>query len=212
MPTPWNDDPVGSAAQIRTNAAGVILAILRDAPTRQAPSVSMAQIWHRDLYRGVPLPVSYYAGEVRDTDPSFPELNGYEVRIGTERGAPSADVPAHLQSFGASMQRAVQGLDRGHRPGQPLDRPRLTAILRLMALAHGEWVRIHPFANGNGRTARLWANWVAARYGLPAFVQIKPRPGGTLYGGAALASMTGGHGAMESVFLDMLRSYIASHP
>ena len=212
MPTPWNDDPVGSGSQIRTNAKSVILAILRDAPSRHAPSVSMAQDWHRDLYRGVPLPVSYYAGEVRDTDPSFPELIGYEVRVGTERGAPSADVPAQLQAFEAAMQRAVQGLDLGHRPGQPLDQPILTAILRLMAIAHGEWVRIHPFANGNGRTARLWANWVAARYGLPAFVQVRPRPGAVLYGGAALASMAGDHRAMESVFLDLLRSYVASHP
>ena len=67
MPTPWNDDPVGSGSQIRTNAKSVILAILRDAPSRHAPSVSMAQDWHRDLYLGVPLPVSYYAGEVRET-------------------------------------------------------------------------------------------------------------------------------------------------
>jgi len=87
-----------------------------------------------------------------------------------------------------------------------------TSILRLMAIAHGEWVRIFPFANGNGRTARLWANWVAARYGLPVFVQVKPRPAALLYAGAAMASMRGDHSAMTTVFHDMLRQYIASHP
>lgn len=28
----------------------------------------------------------------------------------------------------------------------------VAAIVRLCACAHGEWIRIHPFANGNGRT------------------------------------------------------------
>lgn len=172
----------------------------------------MAQEWHREIQRGVTLPVAYYAGEVRDTDPSFPELIGYEVGIGLARGVQSAEVPAQLQAFEAAMRQAVRGLDGSHRLGQPLDQPMLTAILRLMAITHGEWVRIHPFANGNGRTARLWANWVAARYGLPVFVQVKPRPGALLYAGAAMASMRGDHSAMTTVFHDMLRQYIASHP
>jgi hypothetical protein len=36
--------------------------------------------------------------------------------------------------------------------------------------AHTRWVEIHPFVNGNGRTARMWANWILVRYGVPAFV------------------------------------------
>jgi hypothetical protein len=54
----------------------------------------------------------------------------------------------------------------------PVGRPPVTPIelrstLLLAANLHGEWVRIHPFANGNGRIARLWVMWVAARYSLP---------------------------------------------
>lgn len=58
-------------------------------------------------------------------------------------------------------------------------------MLTLCAYAHGEWIRIHPFANGNGRTARLWANWCALRYGVPPFVKLKPRPEGDLYATAS---------------------------
>ena len=54
----------------------------------------------------------------------------------------------------------------------------LDAVLDLCAWAHAEWVRIHPFANGNGRAARLWANFIAVRYGLPPFVRLRPRPDG----------------------------------
>lgn len=82
--------------------------------------------------------------------------------------------------------------------------------MELAALAHGEWVRIHPFANGNGRTARTWANWIAARYGLPMFVSVKPRPASLLYEVAAGASMgsppqvRGDHGLTTLVFVAML--------
>jgi hypothetical protein len=74
--------------------------------------------------------------------------------------------------------------------------------------AHGEWVRIHPFANGNGRTARLWANWCALRYGVPPFVRLKPRPAGDLYPTASALSMQGDHQAMVAVFADMLDRHL----
>jgi len=65
-------------------------------------------------------------------------------------------------------------------------------------------VRIHPFANGNGRSARLWANFIAMRYGLPPFVTLRPRPGND-YGAAAAAAMDGNWEPTEQVFRVMLR-------
>ncbi|MFP5345434.1 MAG: Fic family protein [Actinomycetes bacterium] len=50
---------------------------------------------------------------------------------------------------------------------------------------HGEWVRIHPFADGTGRTARIWVTWLLLRYGLPTFVTLEPRPTDTAYARAA---------------------------
>ncbi len=81
----------------------------------------------------------------------------------------------------------------------------LHGVLTLCAVLHGEWIRIHPFANGNGRTARLWANWAALRYELPPFVTIKPRPGQP-HAAAAMASMRGDHQMMTAVFDQMLRT------
>lgn len=85
---------------------------------------------------------------------------------------------------------------------------RLHGVLTLCAMLHGEWVRIHPFANGNGRTARLWANWAALRYELPPFVTVKPRPGQP-YAAAAMASMRGSHQMMVAVLDQMLRVYLS---
>lgn len=82
-------------------------------------------------------------------------------------------------------------------------------MLLLAANLHGEWVRIPPFAHGNGRIARLWVIWVAARYHLPPFLRLKPRPAGLPYSAAAAPSMAGQHGPMAAVLGQMLSDHLA---
>lgn len=205
MPLAWNDDPPGSGNVIVANIRGVAATIVADAGKRVVPSVAMSQAWHRETYRAIPLPVPYYAGEVRDTDPAYPELIGYEVVVGTTPGLASADVPSALASFEAGLQAIVGRMDDvvpvGGRPSTASE---LYAVLECAAIAHGEWVRIHPFANGNGRVARLWVNWVAVRYGLPFFMALEPRPANLVYANAARASMRGNHQPMVAVLLVLL--------
>jgi hypothetical protein len=88
------------------------------------------------------------------------------------RGVHSSRVPEELAQFERSVARDVAALDAAvpvAPPGQPWpgDALALGFFVALAARLHGEWVRIHPFANGNGRTARLWVAWCALRYGLP---------------------------------------------
>jgi fido (protein-threonine AMPylation protein) len=209
MAVAWNDDPPGSAPQIAANVASVLRGIAAATPARRAPTVAMAQGWHREIYRAVRLPIPYYAGELRDSDPRFPELDRYEVAVGGLAGAPSATVPQELAHFEGTARRAVTVLDNTiPAGGQPAEHGQLLSVLTLCASLHGEWVRIHPFANGNGRTARLWANWAALRYGLPPFVAIKPRPAGIAYALAAYASMQHDHQVMTGVFLQMLQAHV----
>jgi hypothetical protein len=157
------------------------------------------------------LPVSYLAGEIRDSDPKFPELDGYEVQVGRHLGVPSSHVPSQLAHYEAALREAVAVLDleipNGFSPDDPAE---LLSVLTLCSYAHGEWVRIHPFANGNGRTARLWANWCALRYKLPPFVRLKPRPQGDLYARAAASSMEGDHRSMIAVFAEMLDHHLGT--
>lgn len=170
----------------------------------------MAQDWHRETYQGVALPVPYYAGEIRDSDPSFPELVGYEVAVGTALGASSANVPAALAGFEAGIQAIVTRMDGvilvGARPSTSAD---LFAVIEMAAIAHGEWVRIHPFANGNGRIARIWANWLSLRYGLPFFLALKPRPANLSYASAAATSMRGDDRPMTVALLTLLNQHLS---
>jgi len=209
VPIPWNDDPPGFDAQIIDNLKRIGGQVVADAARRLPPTVAMAQEWHRGAYRGVPLPVPYYAGEIRDSDPTYPELFGYEVSVGTTPGMPSADVPAALARFQAGLRAVVARMDGviavGARPTTVTD---LHAILEIAAIVHGEWVHIHPLANGNGRIARLWVNWVAVRYGLPFFLALKPRPTNLIYAAAAAASMRGDHRPMVVALLTQLNQHI----
>ena len=133
------------------------------------------------------------------------EKSGLErlgVRIGNHYGVPSHQVAAELKAFEETLQRAVKALDELIEPGQDLSADQVAAAIELCAWVHSDWIRIHPFANGNGRTARLWANSIAMRYGLPAFVRLRPRPDGG-YGAAAAAAMEGRWQATARVFRHM---------
>jgi Fic family protein len=211
MPAAWEESP-DSRGLIEANVERVLTQIASGAPERRAPSVARARQWHRELYEGIPRPFDYYVGEVRDGDSRFPELIGYEVHVAGNPGVPSSVVPAELDRFEVGAQRACALLDAEIPTGadvQALTPQRLHGVLTLCAVLHGEWVRIHPFANGSGRTARLWANWAALRYELPPFVTIKPRPGQP-YAAAAMASMRGDHQTMVAVFDQMLRACLSA--
>lgn len=92
----------------------------------------------------------------------------------------------------------------------PRLRQNLINVLRddLSAWAHAEWLRMHPFANGNGRTTRIWANAILMRYGLPPAVRLRPRPGGG-YGLAGAAAMDGDWRATAAVFRTMLEEVLS---
>jgi len=209
MPIAWNADSPADYPLIAQNSAAVAQTILGQARARVVPSVDLAFDWHRSIYRGVALPVPYYAGEIRDSDPAFPELIGYDVQVGGLDGVNHADVPAALSAFESGIGTACARVDQATPVGSvPPSPAALAAVIRLAAFAHGEWVRIHPFANGNGRTARCWANFVTLRYGLPAIATIQPRPASLLYGQAARASMLGNHGPTQAMFAALLNAAV----
>jgi hypothetical protein len=116
-------------------------------------------------------------------------------------------VAEELTRFEAKIQTLVATLDTLVPIGQEPDVDQLAAIIYLCAWVHAEWVRIHPFANGNGRTARLWANSLAMRYGVPPFVRLRPRPE-TGYGEAGAKAMQGDWKPTAVVFRRLLDDFL----
>jgi Fic/DOC family len=152
---------------------------------------------------GLDVPGSRYVGAFRGER----GLERIQVRVLSNYGADSAKVRGELARFEAKLQKSVAELDALLPTGQELDSDQLAAIIDLCARANAERVRIHPFVNGNGRTARLWANSLAVRYGLPPFVRLRPRPNSG-YGDAGAKAMKGDWKPGAEVFRRLLADFL----
>jgi Fic family protein len=148
---------------------------------------------------GLDVPDKAFVGQFRG-ERGLEEIG---VRVGNKLGAGPGDVAQQLAVFEQRLTRTMEALDALYPSGSELDADGLAAVIQLSAWAHAEWVRIHPFANGNGRTARFWANFVFMRYGLPPVIRMRPRPDGG-YGTAGSAAMDGNWQPTAIVFRRLL--------
>jgi len=195
----WDED----SPTLRENLAQIRDEIIQSAKNRVTPSLEMAREWQKCFMEGLDVSKAKYVGAFRGE----PGLENVQVRVNNQRGVPSGQVAAELGKFEAKLQKAVAWLDEILPPGQPLNPDLVNAVIDLCAWAHAEWVRIHPFGNGNGRTARLWANTIAVRYGLPPFVRLRPRPESG-YGAASAQAMQGKWAPTSDVFHRLLDMFI----
>jgi len=120
--------------------------------------------WHRKLFKDV-VPVPYYAGNYRSTDLRHPCLNT-EIQVNGVFGAPFGEVPSRMTRFSAFLEQQTTDTDT-FVAAQKSAELKLKAAAQLAAFAAGQIISIHPFINGNGRTARLTADFFFNRYGFP---------------------------------------------
>ncbi len=186
-----------TSLQLQQNVVFLLTRISLLAPKRELPSLQTAQVWHRDLLQGLSVPSESFRGAFRGA----PGLENLDIQIGTDVGVAARDVAVELSRFESKLHTLLSELDAAVPHGKSPTAKQLGAILDLAAWVHAEWVRIHPFANANGRIARLWANSVVMRYGLPPFLPLRPRPG-TAYEEAASAAMRGDWRPTAIVFRD----------
>jgi Fic family protein len=196
----WDAD----SRRLRQNLINVLRDARERALGRDQPTVEDARRWHRGMMSGLRAPDGKYRGRFRGER----GLETTRVWIGGRQGVGPAGVARVLATFARTLQRAVDALDVRYPQGQQLDIDGLAAVIDLSAWAHAESVRMHPFANGNGRTARIWPNAILMRYGLPPAVRLRPRPGGG-YGLAGAAAMDGDWRPTAAVFRTMLEEVLS---
>jgi hypothetical protein len=195
----WDKD----SPRLRENLARVLEEIHRAAEQRETPTLKAAKSWQARIMAGLQVPDRRAVGAFRGER----GLENVQVKIGARYGVAPPDVARELKRFEAKLQTLVAEMDMRLPPGREPDLDELAAIIDLCAWAHAEWVRIHPFSNGNGRTARLWANSIAMRYGLPPFIRLRPRPDGG-YGAAAARAMQGYWRPTAVVFIRLLNDFL----
>lgn len=201
----WDED----SPELRKNLDQVLHDVRDDSFRRVKPTVEAVRAWHRTIMDGLSVPRPERVGRFRGE----PGLEGYGVKVGDDYGVFSDQVAEELRAFEETLQKAVDILDRRINPIEDLNDyddisdDDVNEVIDLCAWVHSEWVRIHPFANGNGRTARLWVNFLAMRYGLPPFARPRPRPDDG-YEAAAHAAMKGQWEPTVRVFHQMYRNHI----
>ena len=196
----WDDD----SPQLRKNLRAVLAEIVREAKARKAPAVRSAKRWQATFMKGLSVPDSCFVGAFRGER----GLENIRVKVGASFGVDAAEVAGELDEFEAKLRALVKELDSMISPEGEPNADQLAAVIDLCAWAHAEWIRIHPFANGNGRTARLWANYLAIRYGLPPFIRLRPRPNSG-YSEAGARAMQGDWTPTAEVFRRMFERFLA---
>lgn len=197
----WDAD----SPRLRRNLIRLLTDIRDQARARHVPGLADAQNWHRAMLAGLTPPDPALVGRFRGSAP----LTDIEVVVGSYPGVPATEVAAETARFAATLAQILKHLD-SHLPPDATPTPdQLSAVIEACAWAHAEWVRIHPFANGNGRTARLWANAIAMRYGLPPFVRLRPRPNFG-YEAASGEAMLGNHQPTVLAFRRLLAAFLSN--
>lgn len=216
----WEEDLNRDRQRIVGNAQHLARDIRASAGQRSVPPLSIARRWHEVLYSGCHVPSPEYVGNYRG-DARFPDLVGYEVgtrdvdAVGRNlwMGVYATRVQSELDALEPKFHQRLAAVDAYLPVGvPPTTAEQLEQVAVLAAAIHGEWVRIHPFANGNGRTARVWTNFVTARYSLPSVWGIKPRPSDPSYVRAVRSSLgqapdfTGDHSPTVALLAHLLKA------
>ena len=219
----WQEDDSRNLSLIQNNAARLMAELRATAAERILPTREELSRWHARLYAGCEVPVAGYIGHFRG-DPVIKELIDYEVGLGArvqdgnleKMGVWARQVGEEMEGVLAGLQAVFTELDARLPVGKPATTPdEVLALISFAALAHGECLRVHPFANGNGRIARLLVAFICLRYGLPMFLHIKPRPESEDYIRASRDSMgrppdfLGNHTTTTAVFAHMLADVLA---
>lgn len=128
--------------------------------------------WHRLAFSAV-VPIAYYAGHYRQDDPTRPCL-GRNVGVDGIAGTDFRHVTVVTGSLIEAFRRELVSFDIHWDSLVPAQRA--LRLSQMLAVAIAEYVRIHPFLNGNGRTSRLLWTWGLLRYGLPPQCRVGHRP------------------------------------
>lgn len=165
---PWDEDfeqRPESAARIEYGVLRVMHWIEDHARSRVLDR-NVLESWHRAIFGSV---FPRAAGMLRGSNPHV----AFEITIGdAAMGTTFSRVPEEMDVCCAQLRATLQSADSvitGAVTNNQFD-----GILQFACWIHAEIVRIHPFCDGNGRTARLALRYIARRYGLRAPPVISP--------------------------------------
>lgn len=175
---PWDSQLPANQTQIQTNFDALKPRVVEAALDGVRPTVDAVRTWHRRSLWGVRLAEPQVAGGFRGEGAPNSRLrtcqNGVRTPVGVIPGAPPAQVRRLIGETFDGLNRRLDELDARIAGGDQFA-AYYADVLDQCAWLHGEWVRIHPFVDHNGSTARLLTMSVGLIYGVPLDLPGKPR-------------------------------------
>jgi hypothetical protein len=176
----WEYAHLPRRAELLTSRTESFLVRLRTGLVDTAACISDSRVEHAAFFEDLtPHNHPYFAGHYRGEP--FRCLRYYEVGV---HGDPSVGCPAHLVESALAdvarlIARGLAALDAD--AALPIvtlsDEDKLLRVVTFACGLFEFFLRIHPYANGNGHISRLIIWCVLARYGYwPVRFPIEPRP------------------------------------
>lgn len=127
-------------------------------------SVELICSWHAELF----VDVRGHAGVYRSKD-----FGEHYLTFGPNRSPERADVPRLLTEHVITAKKIFDQLHALEHTRNPLDFVR--DVIEGSLYIHADFIRIHPFRDGNGRISRLILNYHLLKYNLLALSIASPK-------------------------------------
>lgn len=160
---------------------------------------------HGSMFSGLaPERCPYYAGNYRGSSHRCLKHNRVGIRSDPRVGFPASQVGDTMGSFSKEIRAGLGGIDAASKlpKAQLSEEDQLINLVRFACHVFEYFLRVHPFVNGNGHTARLilWA--ILGRYGYwPKRFSIEPRPADQRYTPAIKRYRDGDYEPLENLVL-----------
>ena len=187
---------------VPTRVAEILVSVARGEIDPHAAVLDTRPI-HHTLFVGLTPPnCDYYAGHYRGE--LFRCLRHYRVTIpsDTRVGSPPAGVGYDLGELGKIVGAGFAALDTG----PPLSaQDRLRYLIVFVCRVFELFLRVHPYANGNGHVARLIVWFMFLRYGYwPRRWSVEPKPPDPPYSSLIKRYRDGDIRPLEALITSML--------
>ena len=180
-PKRWEYDDIPNVREMLAERAAQLLLDLKSKAVDTAASAVDTRPTHEMLFDGMaPKACPYYAGHYRGENYKCLLHCSVMIRSDPRVGSPPDSVLREMRDFSTAITTGLEQLDaaaarvvegKGSRAGL------LVRIVKFGAKAFEHFLRVHPYANGNGHAARFLICALLGRYDFwPKSWIIEPKP------------------------------------
>jgi fido (protein-threonine AMPylation protein) len=206
----WHYEQTEGARDTLRDAAHALLLELRDGQLDVPAVAADTRPIHKRLFQALaPKGHAYYAGNYRGSQ--IPCLKRYRVWIPSDSmvGEPPATVSPRMDELRHIIDAEIAALDKSkaeHDSGARSRAALMVNVAQVCARLFEHFLRIHPYVDGNGHSARFIVTALFSRYGFwTSQWTVEPRPPLPGYAEVIALYRRGNRGPLERMLLELLR-------